>query len=228
MTVAMNRTFITATGTDVGKTMVTCALTHQLVQQGRHVRTIKPIISGYTKHTMDTIDTAEIIRALGHKMTPETIAQVSPWRFSHALAPDMAALREGREIDYDDLLDFCHATDHGENHFDELLIEGVGGAFVPLDHEHLVVDWIKDLDIGIIVVAGSYLGTLSHTVATCEALRGRGVDIKGIVISESEESPVPMDELVETMQRLIPDTQIGIIPRVEHWSEAPNVTGILS
>jgi dethiobiotin synthetase len=224
----MNRTFVTATGTDVGKTVVTCALTHQLVQQGRHVRTIKPIISGYTAHTMDSIDTAEIIRALGQHMSPETIAQVSPWRFTHALAPDMAALREGREIDYDDLLDFCHATDHGENHFDDLLIEGVGGAFVPLDHEHLVVDWINDLDIGVIVVAGSYLGTLSHTVATVEALRGRGVTLKGIIISESETSPVPMDELTATMRRLIPETRISVVPRVPHWSGAPDLTALLS
>ena len=224
----MNRTFITATGTDVGKTVVTCALTHQLVQQGRHVRTIKPIISGYTAHTMDSIDTAEIIHALGQRMTPETIAQVSPWRFTHALAPDMAALREGREIDYDNLLEFCHSTDHGEHHFDDLLIEGVGGAFVPLDNDRLVVDWINDLDIGVIVVAGSYLGTLSHTVATVEALRGRGVTIKGIVISQSAESPVPMDELTRTMERLIPGTRIMSIQRIDHWSQAPMLTALLS
>ena len=223
----MNSTFITATGTDVGKTMVTCALIHHLIKNGKAVRAIKPIISGYTEHTMDSIDTAEIIRALGHKMTPETIAQVSPWRFTHALAPDMAALREGREIDYQDLLDFCHSDDLGDHHIDDLLIEGVGGAFVPLDEKHLVVDWVNDLDIGVIVVAGSYLGTLSHTVATCEALRGRGVTIKGIIISESEESPLPMDELVATMKRLIPETRVEVIPRIEHWSEAPDLTGML-
>jgi len=220
----MNRTFITATGTDVGKTMVTCALIHQLIKGGKTVRALKPIISGYTEHTMDSIDTAEIIRALGHKMTPETIAHVSPWRFTHALAPDMAALREGRTIDYTDLLDFCH-VDPVE---DELLIEGVGGAFVPLDADHMVVDWINHMDMPVIVVAGSYLGTLSHTVATCEALRGRGVTIRGIIISESQESPVPLPELGASMGRLIPETKIAVIPRVPHWSEAPDVTGLLA
>ena len=219
----MNRTFITATGTDVGKTMVTCALIYHLIKNAKAVRAIKPIISGYTEHTMDSIDTAEIIRALGHKMTPETIAQVSPWRFTHALAPDMAALREGRAIDYQDLLDFCSIN----NQPGDLLIEGVGGAFVPLDDKHLVVDWINDLDIGVIVVAGSYLGTLSHTVATIEALRGRGVAIKGIIISESEDSPVPMDELVATMKRLIPETRVEVIPRVAHWSDGPDLTLML-
>jgi dethiobiotin synthetase len=219
----MNRTFITATGTDVGKTMVTCALISQLIKKGKTVRALKPIISGYTEHTMDRIDTAEIIRALGHKMTPEAIAHVSPWRFTHALAPDMAALREGRTIDYTDLLDFCHVDPHE----DELLIEGVGGAFVPLDEDHMVVDWINDLDIPAIVVAGSYLGTLSHTVATIEAMRGRGVTIRGIIISESEESPVPLPELADTMRRLIPETRIETIPRIEHWSDAPDVTGML-
>jgi dethiobiotin synthetase len=220
----MKRYFITSTGTDIGKTFVTCALTHQLVQQGLQVSTIKPIISGYTDDTKDSIDTAEIIRALGQKLTPETIAHLSPWRFTHALAPDMAALREGRSIDYGALLDFCQPDDQ----FDIQLIEGVGGAFVPLDDDHLVVDWILDLDVPTIMVVGSYLGTLSHTVATVEALRGRGGTVAGIIVSESEESPVPLDELRNTMARLVADTPISLVPRLEHWSEAPNITGILA
>ena len=220
----MKRYFITSTGTDIGKTFVTCALTHQLVQQGKPVNTIKPIISGYTDDTKDSIDTAEIIRALGQKLTSETIAHVSPWRFTHALAPDMAALREGRAIDYKALLDFCQPDEHVEIQ----LIEGVGGAFVPLDDNHLVVDWILDLDIPTIMVVGSYLGTLSHTVATVEALRGRGSTVAGIIISESEESPVPLDELRDTMARLVPDMTLSLVPRLDHWSEAPDITSILA
>ena len=216
----MSRLFITATGTDIGKTLVTCALVSQLRAKGNSIRAIKPIISGYTDDTMDTIDTAEIIKALGQKMTPETIAQVSPWRFTHPLAPDMAAIREGRSIHYGELVDFCRER-HGEDH---LIIEGVGGAFVPIDDEHLVVDLINDLDISALVVVGAYLGTISHTVATVEALRGRGVTVSGIVISEAEPGPVPLEELQAALKRLLPDLPMVSIPQIDHWSEAPDLT----
>ena len=223
----MKQVFVTATGTDVGKTVITCALTHQLVQAGHAVRTIKPVISGYTQDTAASIDTAEIIQALGHDMTPETIAQVSPWRFTHPLSPDMAATREGRAIDYQDLLTFCRPNGSGESDVDYLVIEGVGGAFVPLDDTHLVVDWILDMNMPAIVVAGSYLGTLSHTVATFEAMQGRGVSVSAIVISESEVSPVPLAETADAMRRLIPGIPVVTVPRLDHWTQAPDLTGLI-
>jgi dethiobiotin synthetase len=220
----MKRYFITGTGTDVGKTFVTCAIINQLVKQGKKVEGLKPIISGFTDDNMHEIDTAEIIEALGHHMTPEMIAHVSPWRFIHPMSPDMAAKREGRQIDYRDLLTFCQDGHTAEY----LLIEGVGGAFVPLDASHLVADWITDLDIPALVVAGSYLGTLSHTLATIEALKARKIGIQAIVISESAESPVPIEETRETMALLIPDIPITVIPRLPHWRDAPNLTELIN
>ncbi|MFN3231649.1 MAG: dethiobiotin synthase [Alphaproteobacteria bacterium] len=220
----MSKFFITSSGTGIGKTLVTCALTWQLRQQGKSVLALKPVISDFAENRMEATDTYEIIRAMGHRVDADWVTRVSPWRFIAPLSPDMAARREGKEINFDDLIDYCRAG-HPE---DMLLIEGVGGAFVPVDHSHMVVDWIDALDMPTILVVGSYLGTLSHTIATYESLIGRDIPVAGIVISESLESPVPLEETRDTLQRFLPGTRFVLLPRVKDWKSAPDLTSLVT
>ena len=219
----MTKLFITSSGTEIGKTFITCALTWQLRQKGLTVETLKPIISDFAEGQVETSDTYEILRAQEQDLTAEHITAVSPWRFIAPLSPDMAAAREGRSIDFDDLIAFC-ARDHAADH---LLIEGVGGTFVPLDDTHLVADWIKALNMPALLVVGSYLGTLSHTISAYEAMTERGMSVAGIVISESEESPVPLEETRDTLARFIPDMPFALVPRLAHWKEAPDLTHLV-
>ena len=96
---------------------------------------------------------------------------------------------------------------------------------VPLDDAHTVLDWIAELGAPALVVAGSYLGTISHTLTTLSALRGRGVEVAGLVISESEESPVPPAETAETIARHAGALPIALLPRLRAgpapWRAAP-------
>jgi dethiobiotin synthetase len=195
--------FITATGTGVGKTYITAAMASALSDRGRSVRVLKPVISGFDDNAPDDSDTAILLRSLGQPLTGDTIGACSPWRFSEPLSPDMAAQRDGRVIDFDALVGFCRDAQAGEE--DVLLIEGVGGAMVPLDDRHTVLDWMAALRVPVIVVAGSYLGTLSHTLTTVAALDGRNIEIAGVVIDESEDSPVPLDQTVATLGRFLPN-----------------------
>ena len=142
----------------------------------------------------------------------------------------MAAAREGRRLDLAEIVAFCHAAE-GE----PLLIEGIGGAMVPLDDDHTVLDWIAELGAPALVVAGSYLGTISHTLTTLSAMRGRGVSIAGLVISESPESPVPPAETAATIARHAGRLPIAILPRLppgpDPWRAAPPLAqalGLLS
>ncbi|MEN3952867.1 dethiobiotin synthase [Iodidimonas sp. SYSU 1G8] len=220
----MNRTFITATGTGIGKTLLTEVLIRQLRRQKKSVRALKPLISGISDATLADSDTARILDALGDPVTPENIARVSPWRFEAPLSPDMAAIREGRSVDFLKLIDFCElprAADH-------VLIEGVGGAFVPLNEGHVVADWIAELGIPTLLVCGSYLGTLSHTIATVAALATRRVTVSGIVISESEDSPVPLQETQASMARFTGPIPIVCLPRVASWTDAPDLTPLIA
>ena len=204
----MSACFITATGTEIGKTYVTTMLCREMRAKGLDVRALKPVLSGYDPEEAATCDSGLILQALGQPATDATIREVTPWRFAEPLSPDMAAAREGRAIDFDDLLDFCW---QGAEEF--LIVEGVGGAMVPLTESETVLDWIVALGYPALVVAGSYLGTISHTLTTVSAMCSRGASVAGIVISESEISPVPVSETIETISRFLPDIPVVGVPR---------------
>jgi dethiobiotin synthetase len=111
----------------------------------------------------------------------------------------MAARREGRWVDVSRLVEFCRAAIAG--HRRTLLIEGVGGVMVPLDDGHTVVDWMVALNIPVLVVTGSYLGSLSHILTALTALQQRGLAVSGVVVNETAGSTVPLADTVETLSR---------------------------
>ncbi len=207
----MKSLFITATGTGIGKTYVTAALAAALVRQGKTVRVLKPVISGFELGKIEETDTSLLIRASGVEPTQDAINACSPWRFTEPLSPDMAAKREGREIDFKALVDFCRDAEKRPE--EVLLCEGIGGAMVPLDASHTVLDWIAAFGAPALIVAGSYLGTLSHILTTVAAMQQRDVEISGVVISESEDGPVGLSETVETLQRYLSGVTVAQVSR---------------
>lgn len=212
----MNACFITATGTDIGKTYVTTMLCRELRGIGLKVRALKPVLSGYTPKEVSTSDSGLILDALGETATEAGVVEITPWRFAAPLSPDMAAEREGRTIDFEALVRFCQPSKE-----DFLLVEGVGGAMVPLTQSETVLDWVVALGYPALVVAGSYLGTISHTLTTVNAIRQRGAEVCGVVVSESESSPVPVSETVETIGRFLAGIPVVGLPRTGAVELAP-------
>ncbi|HXW48554.1 MAG TPA: dethiobiotin synthase, partial [Xanthobacteraceae bacterium] len=151
----MTAIFITATGTDVGKTFVGASLIRHLRQMGRIVEAIKPVVSGFDPDRPEASDPGILLQALDLPVTPQEIERISPWRFRAAVSPDLAAQREGRRIDVDAVISYCQ--DVVERRQDILLIEGIGGIMVPLDEQRTVLDVMMALQLPLILVAGSYL-----------------------------------------------------------------------
>ncbi|HEX4042250.1 MAG TPA: dethiobiotin synthase [Xanthobacteraceae bacterium] len=195
----MSAIFITATGTDLGKTYVAASLIRHLRQMGRLVDAIKPVASGFDPANFAASDPAVLLQALGLAVTEQEIDRITPWRFQAALSPDLAAAREGRAIDLDAVIGFCQTA--VERRRDILLIEGVGGIMVPLDGERTVLDLMMALQLPLILVAGSYLGTISHTLTALDALFRRGLQVLAIVVSETPGSSVPLDDTVAAIAR---------------------------
>jgi dethiobiotin synthetase len=191
--------FITATGTDVGKTYVAAALIRHLRQMGRTVDAIKPIVSGFDPAKPNTSDPGILLTALGRQITQQEIGRISPWQFRAPLSPDLAAKREDRTIDVDAVIKFCH--DSIEAAQDILLIEGVGGIMVPLDEHKTVLDVMMALRLPLILVAGSYLGTISHTLTALDSLYRREMNVIATIVSETPNSTVPLDESVAAIAR---------------------------
>ena len=101
--------FITAIGTDVGKTFVTCSLCQQLLRSNYKIRALKPVISGWNE--MDN-DCYKILKSQNLLITAENINKTSPWRFTAPLSVEMAADAENaRQIELKQLLEFCMNKD---------------------------------------------------------------------------------------------------------------------
>jgi dethiobiotin synthetase len=208
----MGGVFVTATGTDIGKTFVSAGLVRHWRAAGQNVNALKPVVSGFDPDVAASSDSGVLLDALGQSVTPQEIERISPWRFSAPLSPDMAAQREGRRIDVDELVSFCKSNIAA--HDGVTLIEGVGGVMVPLDGDRTVLDWIMLLHIPVVLVAGSYLGTISHTLTALDALLRWDVPIAALVISETEGSGVPLDDTVAAIARFAGRIEVIGVPRL--------------
>ena len=224
----MTRLFVTSTGTGIGKTHVTAALVHLAHAAGASVRAIKPIVSGFDPASPEGSDPDQLAAASGWTLDAETLDRISPWRYLAPLSPDMAAGREGRAIELEAVIAFCRAALAGPE--EHVLVEGVGGVMVPLEAGRTVRDWIAALDLPAVLVAGSYLGTLSHTLTARLALADAGIALRAIVVSESPDAPVPLAETVGALARLVESVPVLGLPRragIESWREAPELSGLL-
>jgi dethiobiotin synthetase len=206
----MSAYFVTATGTDIGKTFVTAGLIHALRATGRAVDALKPVVSGFNPADLASSDTGALLNALGQTPAAETIDRVSPWRFAAPLSPDMAARRENRTIDFHRLIGFCRSRISADT---VLLIEGVGGIMVPLDETRTVLDWMVALRLPVLLVTGSYLGTLSHTLTALDVLGRRDLHVHSVIVSETIGSTVALDKTTETIRRFAADTDVVALPR---------------
>ena len=205
----MKTVFVTASGTEVGKTWVMCALLEELGRTSLRVRVLKPVVTGFDPDGIEASDTGRLLRAQRLRPTAARVDAVSPWRFAAALSPDMAAEREQRRVPFEELLSFCRASEG----FDLTLIEGIGGVMVPLDERHTVSDWIAALGAPVLLVTGSYLGTLSHTLTAADALKARGARLLAVIASESLEQPVALEETRRVLERFLAPTPVVAVPR---------------
>lgn len=207
----MTAIFITATATNVGKTQVVASLIRHLRQSGRTVEAVKPIVSGYNSARAAASDPGVLIAALGLPFSPESIERVSPWRFQAAVSPDLAARYEGRSINVDRVVGFCQSA--VERHRDVLLIEGVGGIMVPLDDSRTILDVMMALGLPLILVAGSYRGTVSHTLTALNSLFRRDMKVLATIVNETPDSTEPLNEVVASIARFT-EPVIGLpLPR---------------
>lgn len=221
----MQGLFITSTGTGVGKTYVTASLVRSLLVRGRPARALKPVISGWDGDDAAAIaasDTGQLLAAQGIDPSPEAIDACSPFRFRAPLSPDIAAAREGLGIDFDRLVGFCRQEIENTPKGTVLFIEGVGGVMVPLTQDKTVLDWMAAIGLPVLLVVGSYLGTISHTLTAALALRSLHIPIRAIVISESEDNPVPPEETAEVLKRHL----AGAVEIVQRDGEAEGLSGL--
>lgn len=157
--------FVSGIGTDVGKTVASSALVEAM-----NADYWKPVQSG----ELDNSDSMKIKSLISNSKTtihPET------YRFELPASPHLSAMKENVGIDLDKFE--VPETDN------DMVIEGAGGLLVPLSDKHLIIDLIEKLNVPVILVIRSYLGSINHSLLSIEALKSRNIELAGVVYSGS-------------------------------------------
>ena len=177
--------FVTGTGTEVGKTVVTAAIARTLAAEGRDVAVFKPCVTGLEEGGES--DHELLRRAAGSRQSDDEIA---PYRYGPPASPHLAAALAGEEIDPGRLREAAQQAAAGA---EALVCEGVGGLLVPLSPSYLVRDLAADLGYPLVVAAGPGLGTINHTLLTIESARAAGLEIAAVVLTPWPEEPTEVE-----------------------------------
>ena len=120
--------FVTAIGTDCGKTHVSAAILRELTARQRPALALKPLMSGYSPDALEASDAGRLLIALGRPVTRQAIDDICWKSFTEWLAPNVAARRAGVVLDYEVMLKFVR--DRLAQHAGASLVEGAGGREV--------------------------------------------------------------------------------------------------
>jgi len=188
--------FVTGTDTGVGKTVASAALLHRY-RADVPLRYWKPIQTGIEHDD----DTAEVGR-LGACRPYEVLS--SGVRLAHPVSPHLAARLSAYTIRLQPLVDSVLAE------AGPWIVEGAGGALVPLNDREMIADLMILLGLPVVVVARTDLGTINHTLLTLEALRCRSLQVAGVVLvgSKNPENRAAIEQYGQV-------TVLGEMPRFD-------------
>lgn len=177
--------FITATGTDVGKTYVSGLLVKKMRDSGLNCGYFKPVLSGAEcdpiTFTPVPGDCVHVVETSGLKVEPMDCLS---YCFEEAVSPHLASQRAGVNISIDKI-----KSDYEKlsSDYDYMVIEGAGGITCPIiindDTTYLMSDLIKDMGLSVLIVADGGLGTINSVLTTVEYAKNRGINIKGIILN---------------------------------------------
>jgi dethiobiotin synthetase len=203
----MPHLWIAGAGTDIGKTFVAAALIRAFRRRDIAVDVLKPVASGVDETDYAGSDPALLLEALGRPVARDTIAALAPFRFAAPQSPPLAAKLEGRTLHFEDVRALCVAR-AGESDKTRLLIETAGGVMSPVDDTHTMLDLMAALPGPVVLVGGSYLGAISHTLTALACLLARGLAVPVIAISESAGENPPFDATMSALVSLAGNTHL--------------------
>lgn len=171
--------FVTATGTDMGKTYVTALLVKKLKEAGYSSGYYKAALSG--AESISSSDAGYVKRVSGIDQEEETLLS---YLYRTAVSPHLAAKLEGNPVDLQKVQDDYHKVLKAH---DFVTVEGSGGIVCPIRWDEkqkiLLEDVIKALDLCTVIVADAGLGTINAVALTTEYLQSHGIEVKGVILN---------------------------------------------
>ena len=181
--------FITATGTDVGKTYISALIVKKMREAGYNCGYYKPVLSGVYElggHLVDSdpnyvVDVAQI---------PTTADECVSYWWKEAVSPHLAAKRANQKIDIDKIT--CPLK-------------------VEKDEKYLLKDLIWELGLSTLIIADAGLGTINSTLLTVEYARANGIEVEGIILNNYDSNNFMHWDNLEQVENL---TGVNVVATV--------------
>lgn len=203
--------FVTAVGTDAGKTFISALIVKKLFNSGYNCGYYKPVLSGAVRENDKIIpgDCKYVLDTAGINANPLDFVS---YCFEPAFSPHLASRIENKPIKLSKIkADF----ERIKSMYDYLLVEGAGGIICPIGDDLLLEDIIKALNLDIIIVSNSSLGSINSAVLTVDYAKRKGINIQGIVLNNYDKNDFVHNDNKKQIEKL---TGLKIIAEVEKGS----------
>jgi len=198
--------FVTGTDTGVGKTRVACALLAALVAHGVRAVGMKPVASGIDPGAAWNEDVAALAAADGLAVT---LRDRNPYAFAPPIAPHVAARDAGVAIE---LAVLARAFASLAQQAEVIVVEGAGGARVPLGPRDDMLDIARRLRLPVLLVVGMRLGCVSHALLTADAIAARGLALAGWVANRVDPAMARVEDSVAALVERLPAPLVADVP----------------
>jgi dethiobiotin synthetase len=203
--------FVTGTDTEIGKTLVSCALLHALSECGLKAAGMKPVAAGAVlRDGVLHNDDVDALAATASMALPQELT--TPYLLRDATAPHIAAGLEGVSIDIEHI---CACYHRVHDAAEAVVVEGVGGLRVPLSGQFDTADLAVRLGLPAILVVGLRLGCINHALLTAEAIAARGLLLVGWVANLIDASMSNQEANVEALSTRLHAPLLGCVPRLD-------------
>ncbi len=200
--------FVTGTDTECGKTQVSLALMAVLQGQGLSVLGMKPVASG-CERAVEGLRNGDALRLAAQGSVAVPYADINPYAFEAAIAPHIAAAREGIVIAPAVIRSACRRL---AERADRVVVEGVGGWRVPLGPDDDVGSVARALGLPVVLVVGLRLGCLNHALLTAEAIARDGCRLAGWVANRIDPRMAVVEDNIRALRERIPAPCLGVLP----------------
>lgn len=206
-----NGIFITATGTDIGKTYISALLVKQLRERGVNCNYYKPVLSGAIIDFNEVLaeDAEFVCNTAG--LDGDPLDRVS-YTFEPAVSPHLAAAMEHRTIAIEKIVEDYNRI---SSNCDFTVVEGAGGIITPLDLDIklFMYDVPEVLGLDTIIVADAGLGTINNTFLTVDFLKRSPIKIKGIILNNFDKEDFMHIDNLRVIQEICGVKVLGTVAK---------------
>lgn len=186
--------FVTGTGTDTGKTYITCLIVKKLQEAQKNPAYYKAAMSGNDRRPNGTLIPGDALAVQTMSGIDQSLTSMCPYVYEHAYSPHLASRLEGNPVVMDIV---THGFADVAADYDYVTVEGSGGILCPICFDEARIqleDVVKELHLSSILIADAGLGTINSVVLTAEYMKTHGLPLKGIIFNHYHPGDVMEDD----------------------------------